>query len=73
MGKLLGVSWRTSVAGWLALLGAAATALAAYFDNDPATVPDVAAVMDAAVVALVGIGLLAARDNTVSSERAGAA
>ena len=40
----------------------------AMFDNDPSTVPEWGAVV-AAIIA--GIGLIAARDNNVTSEQAG--
>jgi hypothetical protein len=62
-------SWKTSAAGIGAILVAVGSALTAMFDADPATIPDWGAVV-AAVIA--GIGLLAARDNNVSSEAAGA-
>lgn len=62
-------SWKTSAAGIGAILVAIGSALSAMFDADPATIPDWGAVV-AAVIA--GIGLLAARDNNVSSEAAGA-
>jgi hypothetical protein len=62
-------SWRTTVAGIGAILVAVGGALSATFDNDPLTVADWTAVV-ASVIA--GFGLLAARDNKVSSEKAGA-
>ncbi len=62
-------SWKTSAAGIGAILVAVGSALSAMFDADPATIPDWGAVV-AAVIA--GIGLLAARDNNVSSETVGA-
>lgn len=62
-------SWKTTVAGIGAILVAWGTALTAMFDNDPTTVVDWGAVF-AAVIA--GIGLIAARDNDVTSEKAGA-
>lgn len=61
-------SWRTTTAGIAALVAAVASAAAAWFDNDPATVPDLAAIS----AAIAGVGLLFARDDRVSSERAGA-
>lgn len=62
-------SWKTTVAGVAAILTAVGAALTAIFDNDPNTVFDVATT-SAAV--MVGIGLILARDNNVSSEEAGA-
>lgn len=65
----MNASWRTSVAGIAAIVTAVASAVVALFDADPNTVPEWGAVV-AAVMA--GVGLLAARDNKVSSESAGA-
>ena len=62
-------SWRTTCAGIAAIVAAGATACAALFDADPSTVPEWGVVI-AAIVA--GFGLIAARDNGVSSESAGA-
>lgn len=62
-------SWKTTACGIGAILTALGSILTAYFDGDPTTVPDYAALV-AALIA--GIGLLAARDNNVSSEDAGA-
>jgi hypothetical protein len=62
-------SWKTTTAGIAAIVAALATALGALFDADPLTMPDWGAV-GAAVMA--GIGLIAARDNGVTSEQAGA-
>lgn len=62
-------SWRTTaaaVAGLLVLLGNAATAL---LDSDPATMPNWDAIF---VMGAPLVGLLFARDNSVSSEDAGA-
>jgi hypothetical protein len=63
------MSWRTTTAGIAAIVAALATAAVALFDADPLTTPDWGAV-GAALMA--GVGLLAARDNKVSSEQAGA-
>lgn len=63
------MSWRTTTAGIAAIVAAVATALVALFDADPMTMPDWGAV-GAAVIA--GVGLLAARDNKVTSEQANA-
>ena len=62
-------SWRTTFAG-VAAAGIALLAVAqAYFDNDPATVPQ----WEIAIGAIIaGVGLIFARDNKVSSEAAGA-
>lgn len=62
-------SWRTTAAGIGAILVALGSAATAAFDNDPATVADWGAVV-AAMIA--GIGLIFARDDKVSSEKAGA-
>ena len=61
-------SWKTTVMGVCAILTAVAGAVKLLVDNDPATNPDWTAVC-AAVAA--GIGLIAARDNGVSSEDVG--
>jgi len=62
-------SWKTTLAGVGAIMMAVGAALSAHFDSDATTVANWGAVM-AAVIA--GIGLIAARDNNVSSEQAGA-
>lgn len=62
-------SHRTTLAGVAAILTAVGAALTAMTDNDPATNPDWTAT---ATAILAGAGLIAARDNKVSSERAGA-
>jgi hypothetical protein len=61
-------SWKTTTAGIGAILVAIGAAMKAMFDNDPSTVPEWGAVV-AAIIA--GIGLIAARDNNVTSEQAG--
>jgi hypothetical protein len=63
------MSWRTTTAGIAAIVAALATAAVALFDADPLTTPDWGAVSAAF---MAGVGLLAARDNKVSSEQAGA-
>ena len=62
-------SWKTTVAGIAAILVAGGTLVQAIFDGNPATAPNYEATI-AAIAA--GIGLLFARDNDVSSEKAGA-
>jgi anti-sigma-K factor RskA len=62
-------SWRTTAAGICAIIVAVATAAGAMFDTDAATNPDWGSTVAAV---LAGIGLLAARDNKVTSEQAGA-
>lgn len=62
-------SWKTTAAGVGAILVAIGAAMSAQFDADPATSPDWGAVI-AAIIA--GIGLIMARDNSVTSEQAGA-
>jgi len=61
-------SWKTTVFGVCAILTAVAGAVSLLADGDSATNPDWTAVC-AAVAA--GIGLIAARDNKVSSEDVG--
>lgn len=61
-------SWRTTILGFLALSGAVVQFGTALLDGDPSTVPDV----DTVLLALAGAGLMAARDNKVTSEQAGA-
>jgi len=63
------VSWKTTTAGIAAIVVAIGTAVGALFDADPLTLPDWGAV---AAAVMAGIGLLAARDNKVNSEQAGA-
>jgi hypothetical protein len=63
------MSWKTTTAGIAAIVAAVATALVALFDADPLTLPDWGAV---GAAFMAGVGLLAARDNNVTSEQAGA-
>ena len=63
------ISWKTSALGLSAILIAGGAYLKAATDNDASTVPDTAALVAAV---LAGIGLLFARDNSKSSESAGA-
>ena len=62
-------SWKTTTAGIAAIVAALATAVGALFDADPLSTPDWGAV---AAAVMAGIGLIAARDNGVTSEQAGA-
>ena len=62
-------SWRTTARGIVPILGAATSALKALFDGDPSTNPDWTTTW---VAIGAGWGLLVARDNKVSSEKAGA-
>lgn len=59
-------SWKTTTVGWLTLISAICSAAIAILDGDPATTPNVAELMGV----LVGLGLMAARDNNVASEQA---
>lgn len=56
--KLLGASWRTSLAGWVCLIAAISSAASALLDGNPETVPSIEAIVTAAA----GVGLIAARD-----------
>ena len=64
----LGASWRTSIAGWVCLIAAIMQGAKALLDGDPSTSPSIEAI----VAAAAGVGLIAARDNGVSSKSAGA-
>lgn len=68
MDKLAKGSWKTTVAGIMALVIAVATAISLLVDGDPETMPDWNVVAEAAI----GLGLLFARDNNKSSESVGA-
>ena len=60
-------SWKTTAAGIGAILVAVGAALSAHFDTDSTTVADWGAVLAALIV---GVGLIVARDNDVTSEDA---
>jgi len=60
-------SWKTTAAGIGAILTAAGMALSAHFDGDSTTVADWGAVLAALII---GVGLIVARDNDVTSEEA---
>lgn len=62
-------SWKTTVAGIAAFVAVLAAAIKAQLDGDPSTVADWNGVVAAAIIL---VGLLSARDNSVSSETAGA-
>lgn len=62
-------SWKTTVTGIATIVVAIGTAVIAQFDDNVSTEPNWGAVV-AGLTA--GAGLIAARDNTVTSEQAGA-
>lgn len=63
-------SWRTTLLGWLSILGTLISQVAVpMLDADPNTVPDLTLVWP---LLATGFGLLFARDDKVSSEQAGA-
>ena len=62
-------SWKTTAAGIAAIVAAVALAISHQFDTDPATIADWSAVITALTA---GDGLVLARDNDKTSERAGA-
>lgn len=62
-------SWKTTLLGVFSILSAVSNAAIALLDTDTATNPDWTIVL-AAVMA--GIGLICARDNSKTSEAAGA-
>ena len=69
MNKLLGSSPKTTLAGVFAFVSTLALALSYQYDTDPNTIPNWESVFAGFGVMFVG---LAARDNNVSSEKAGA-
>jgi hypothetical protein len=60
-------SYVTTLFGIASLLVAVGLAGQAMFDGDPETMPDISAV----TAALAGLGLIAARDNSKTSEDVG--
>ena len=69
MNALLKGSWRTTLLGIVTILSAISTAAKAELDDDPATSANWGEV---AMFVMAGSGLIASRDNKVSSESAGA-
>lgn len=67
-----GASWRTTTAGIAAAVAAIASAIAAGIDGDPSTHVDVSKLLETLSVIGAALGLIAARDNVVTSEQAGA-
>ena len=65
-------SWRTTAAGVLGSLMILMSNAVAVIDNDPATVINLQIVLAEVGTLAMGLGLMAARDNGVSSEQAGA-
>lgn len=62
-------SWKTTVLGISTILAAVTGIVQSLLDNDPATNPD----FTVAIAAITsGVGLIFARDNNVTSEKAGA-
>ena len=64
------MSWRTTLCGVGTILLTIGAGMLALFDDDPQTVFDLTAAISALTTALIGMGLLAARDNSVTSEQA---
>jgi len=63
-------SWKTTVCGILSILATIITLIAIpLIDSDPLTVPNWTA---AGAAVMAGVGLILARDNSKTSEAAGA-
>lgn len=62
-------SWKTTLTGVAMILAAIAQVTGALLDDDPKTTVNIEATL-AAIAG--GVGLIAARDNDVTSEQAGA-
>ena len=62
-------SWKTTLAGIMAFITASWAQVQYILDNDPSTNPDWSIIVTAFIVL---VGLVTARDNDVSSEKAGA-
>ena len=65
-------SWRTTIAGIASIVGALALAAVAIFDGDPETVINLERLIESVVAGLVGLGLIMARDDKVTSWESGA-
>lgn len=61
-------SWKTTALGLAGIITALGNALTAFLDNDPLTVPDLGLVINAVTL---GLGLIFARDNKVTSKELG--
>jgi len=61
-------SWKTSVLGWLVLIGSVISGGIGLLDSDPATTFNINEI----ITAMGGVGLIAARDDKVTSKEAGA-
>jgi len=62
-------SWRTTILGVVTGVGLLVAQVAAFLDTDPSTVASLEGVL--AALAVMGLGIVA-RDNGVTSEKAGA-
>ncbi len=64
----LGASYRTTIAGYLTVL----VSVLLLFDSELGITPETSRKITQALMIVTGGGLMLARDNRVSSERAGA-
>ena len=65
-------NWRTTVLGVISGLLIVLHALQAFLDDDPATVPDWGAAIEAISGIVLAVALLFTRDANVTSEESGA-
>lgn len=65
-------SWRTTVCGVLAAISGLIPQVIAMLDSDPNTTWTFEGIAAAVTGILIALGLVAARDNKVTSEEAGA-